>query len=102
MSVLNLENLILFKMKAWLDLNERKNKGEKIDSKDIKKHKNDVIRLAANLDADASAKIDGQVRKDVLAYIQQAENDNVDLKNLGIRGTTYSGILERIKMCYFL
>ena len=42
MSVLNLENLILFKMKAWLDLNERKNKGEKIDSKDIKKHKNEM------------------------------------------------------------
>ena len=38
--------LILFKAKAWLDLKERKLNGDQVDSKNIKKHKNDVFRLA--------------------------------------------------------
>ena len=38
--------LIPFKVKAWLDLKERKLNGEQVDSKNIKKHKNDVFRLA--------------------------------------------------------
>ena len=38
--------LIPFKGKAWLDLKERKLNGEQVDSKNIKKHKNDVFRLA--------------------------------------------------------
>ncbi len=37
--------LIALKARAWLDLTERENRGEKIDSKTIKKHKNDVFRL---------------------------------------------------------
>ncbi len=38
--------LIPFKVKAWLDLKERKLNGDQVDSKNIKKHKNDVFRLA--------------------------------------------------------
>ena len=38
--------LIPFKAKAWLDLKERKLNGDQVDSKNIKKHKNDVFRLA--------------------------------------------------------
>ena len=34
-----------YKIKAWLDLTYRKNNGETIDSKNMKKHKNDVFRL---------------------------------------------------------
>ena len=37
------------KAKAWLDLTERKNAGENVDSKNIRKHKNDVFRLTALL-----------------------------------------------------
>ncbi len=44
--VLNPSCLIPFKAKAWLDLKERKARGEHIDSKNIKKHKNDLFRLA--------------------------------------------------------
>ena len=38
--------LIPFKAKAWLDLKERKLNGDQVDSKNIKKHKNDEFRLA--------------------------------------------------------
>ena len=49
LSVLRPEYLILFKAKAYLDLKQRKENGEKIDSDDIKKHKKDVLRIAAEL-----------------------------------------------------
>ena len=38
-------HIILFKIKAWLDLSERRENGEHIDSKNIKKHKNDIMRI---------------------------------------------------------
>lgn len=46
LSVLRPEYLLLFKVKAYLDLSERKEKGENVDSRDIKKHKNDILRIA--------------------------------------------------------
>ena len=49
-TVLDVEYLILFKMKAWIDLTARKAAGEHVDSKNIKKHRNDVIRLVAAMD----------------------------------------------------
>ena len=45
MTVLDVAHLIQFKAKAWLDLTERKAKGEHADSKNIKEDKNDVFRL---------------------------------------------------------
>ena len=40
------QTLIVLKAKAWMDLRERKATGESIDSKDIRKHRNDIARLA--------------------------------------------------------
>ena len=44
MPILKTTCLIAFKAKAWLDLRERKLNDEHVDSKNIKKHKNDVFR----------------------------------------------------------
>lgn len=49
-TVLDAPYLILFKIKAWLDLTARRAAGEQIDSKNIRKHKNDVFRLTELLD----------------------------------------------------
>ena len=38
--------MIPLKAKAWLDLTERKSKGGQVDSKNIRKHKNDIITLS--------------------------------------------------------
>ena len=46
LSVLRPEYLLLFKAKAFLDLSARKANGEHVDSRDIKKHKNDILRIA--------------------------------------------------------
>ena len=38
--------LIPFKAKAWLDLTERRNRGERIDRNDINKHRRDIYKLS--------------------------------------------------------
>ena len=58
-SVIELETVILFKVKAWLDLKEKLENGEHVDSKNIKKHKNDVFRLLANVTPSSQVEIAG-------------------------------------------
>ena len=77
---------IPFKEKAWLDLRERKAGGELVDSKNIKKHKNDVFRLAQLLAPDTRQQISAAIREDMRMFLTEMEHENVDMKSLGIRG----------------
>jgi hypothetical protein len=49
------DRLIPLKASAWLDLGERQAKGEPIDTKNIRKHANDVLRLSQLLAPDTFA-----------------------------------------------
>lgn len=100
LTVLDLEYLILFKMKAWLDLSARKQWGEQVDSKNIKKHKNDVFRLAVNLQPNASVSLEGQVRNDVEAFVEAVSAERVDMESLGFKGISCEEVIENIKRCY--
>lgn len=66
--VLNPTCLIPFKAKAWLDLRERKSKGEPVDSKNIKKHKNDVFRLAQLITADTRQILSTDIFEDMKEF----------------------------------
>ena len=98
-SVLSAECLIPFKAKAWLDLTERKAKGEKVDSRNIKKHKNDVFRLAQLLDQE-SKHLDDEVRGDMEQFLLKMENEMIDLKSIGVSGSSKMQILNRLYRCY--
>jgi hypothetical protein len=89
-----METVILFKIKAWLDMKERKESGERVDSKDIKKHKNDVFRLLANVIPSSRIEIAKEIQKDIIQFLEQIKDDKPDLKNLGIRGTNLEEMLE--------
>ena len=100
MTVLDIEYLILFKMKAWVDLTARKASGERIDSRDIKKHRNDVIRLASVMDAATTLSISDEIRADVQKYLEETESVPADMKSLGLRGISYAETVARIRNCY--
>lgn len=99
-SVLNLESLILFKMKAWLELNDRRSQGEQIDSKNIKKHKNDVLRLAASLKPGQRMRLAGQVRDDAERFIKGIAAEVINMKDIGIRGISYDEMLKKLRSFY--
>jgi hypothetical protein len=99
-SVLSEEYLILFKIKAWLDLNDRKRKGEKIDSNDIKKHKNDIFRLLMIVEPDTKVVLNKILLNDVNTFINQIKNEPFDLKNIGTRAINFSDAVELILKIY--
>ena len=92
--------LIPFKAKAWLDLTERKEKGETVDSKNIKKHKNDVFRLGQLITAEARQNLDGEIASDMNRFLNEMEKETVDLKALGIRGFSQKSIISLLRDCY--
>lgn len=93
-SVIEIETLILFKIKAWLDMKERKEAGENVDTKNIKKHKNDVFRLLANVSPSSRIETVGEIQNDIIQFIEQIYQEKPDLKNLGIIDTSLDEMLE--------
>ena len=94
--------LIALKARAWLDLSERASRGEQIDSKTIKKHKNDVFRLYQILDPTSDPEAPETVKKDIREFISRMRVEEVDLKSLGLRTGTRDGILAEISKVYRL
>ncbi len=79
------EHLIPLKARAWLDLSRRKEAGENVDSKAIKKHKNDVFRLYQII-TPLEAPPPDQVRQDISEFIARMKAEGVDLKALKVSG----------------
>ena len=92
--------LILFKAKAWLDLAERKAQGQRIDSTDIKKHKNDITRLSALLNGDEVCVVPASVHADITQFIQEFEKEPPDVKAIGLSGVTYHDIAELLRKVF--
>ena len=78
LSVLTPEYLILFKAKAYLDLLNRKNNGEKVDSNDISKHKKDILRIVAQLELEEVKTIPVMVQRDIEDFISILEKEPFD------------------------
>ncbi len=77
--------LIPFKARAFLDLSDRAKAGEKIDGKNIKKHRNDVYRLSQLLAKDSTVEVSEAIRKDLLRFLElDAADTPVDLKALNV------------------
>lgn len=84
-SVLRHSWLIPFKAKAWLDLNERSRRGEHVDSRDLKKHRNDIIRMAAELVLER-CELPEEVRNDMARFIDAMNVTDQEIKDLKLRG----------------
>jgi len=85
--VLDAEYILAFKARAWLDLSRRKENGEGVDSKTIKKHRNDVFRLFALLAPSQRVEVIDTIKQDMQAFIDaMATEGALDLKSLGVRG----------------
>ena len=101
-TVLDAAYLIPFKAKAWMDLTDRKAAGEYVDSKNIKKHKNDVFRLTELIDPTSKVMAPQGVYEDIQNFVQRMQTDRVDIKQLGLAGRTKEQILEEVKEMYIV
>lgn len=96
------EYIIPLKAKAFLDLSEKKNAGESIDSRDINKHRNDVFRLYQILTLDKSVILPGDLPSDMKRFIDMVSGQNVVLSEFGIRRQSLSEVLENLKRIFNL
>lgn len=82
-----------------MDLQSRKGSGEKIDSKNIRKHKNDIYRLGQLLGAERKTLSD-EIKEDMTVFLDKFEKEHVDLKAIDVRGITKEQIIQRMRHCY--
>lgn len=99
-SVLGAEYLMLFKMKAWLELQQKKASGTHVNERDLKKHKNDVFRLFPLADPTTQIAISPAVEADVKQFIDAMKSGTVNLKQLGIEGVSLVEVLEQLEKMF--
>lgn len=77
--VLSAEYLIPLKIRAWVDLTERKNNGIHVDDKNIKKHKYDVFRLYNLVVPERRIKITKTMKEDINIFLEA-----IDVQDQGL------------------
>ena len=85
-----------------MDLCKLKSSGEPIDTKDIKKHKNDVFRLYQILSLDTDIALPQSIADDMQKFLEKISDEPPDLKNLGIRNTSLAEVIANLKKIYKL
>lgn len=94
------EHLIPLKARAWLELTRRKEAGESIDSRAIRKHRNDVFRLYAVIDPTFSEDVPNPARGDMRRFLASMRSETVNLKSLGIHAGDLETVLGQLGKLY--
>lgn len=84
--------------RVYLDLKQRKDNGETVDSNDIKKHKKDVLRIASELMLEKVTNLPNTVKKDIDTFIDSLEKEQFDdnsLRNYGLKNEEVMEVLKR-------
>ena len=101
LSILNAPYLMLFKIKAWLNLKVEKDANpDSVHSSELRKHKNDVIRLTRLLSDNDKGKIivPDSVYSDIMKFKKAMQTEYIDPKQLGIKHLSKDKVLARVLM----
>lgn len=98
-SILDAEHIIPLKMKAWLDLKDKKAQGIHVNSRDIRKHRLDVFRLFQLVREYQRIVVPTSVSTDIYDFISQMQEMDIRLSDIGISRSKES-ILEIYRNMY--
>jgi len=79
---LRAEYLIPFKIYAWLNLTDRKQQGEHVNEKDLKKHKYDVFRLLQLVTLPQTIQCDDAVKNNIRKFLLLMQEETLPLAQL--------------------
>lgn len=97
------DRLIPLKAIAWLDLSARREQGEQVDAKSIRKHANDVLRLSQLLAPTTRIPLDAKIADDMRRFLNAAvADDSLDPRALGLGRAPLADFLDRIAQAYEL
>ncbi len=99
-SVVGQEHLVPLKARAWLDLKERRDAGQRIDSTDISKHRKDVFRLYRIVDPSPLTGVPSAVTADMRRFLTEVRGETIDLKSLGIARISLDEVLDQLGRIY--
>ncbi len=98
--------LICLKVHAYLDLKSRQQQGSKIDSSDIRKHRNDIVRLTAILTQEVINDLPVSIAQDLTELIKEFRKDPPDVaaiaKTLGILNLDIETIIQQLEKTFHL
>jgi len=93
--------LIPLKAVAWLELTARKEQGAKVDTKDVRKHLNDVLRLSQLLAPATRIAVDEKISADMTRFlVAVAADTSVDPKTLHLGNVAVAELVARIAQAY--
>jgi len=94
------EHLIPLKAHAWIDLRTRREGGESVDSKQIKKHHNDILRLSQIIAHDRSLdSIPEKVRDDLESFINYLQTNGMPSNIPGVE-SSLEDIIRVLRQMY--
>lgn len=102
MSVLAPEYTVPLKARAWIDLTERHERGEDVSSGDIKKHRNDIIRLSQLISPGARIALPDAIGGDLKAFVARALHDGAEPRVFGVIGMTLQDVRLLLSAVYDL
>jgi len=76
-------HLVPLKARAWLDMIERRDSGIHVDDKELKKHRNDIIRLHGILDAQMRVELENSIKADMINVLNRLPGEDIEPKHLG-------------------
>lgn len=95
------EALIPLKARAWLDLIARKNRGIRIDSKTIRKHRNDIFRLITLFPADARIRCPNEIKNDIDRFCHMMTDESgLDVHKFGVLSLSKKEVLSHLRNLY--
>lgn len=97
--IANPESLICLKAKAFLDLQKRKDNGEDIPEKEIRKHKLDIFRIAALQTADDNYNLPESLKGDMKEFTDLISGelpDNSIFKEMGLGAIDVEKLFDQL------
>lgn len=104
--IANIESLIALKSKAYLEIYKAKANGESVDSKHIRKHRNDVFRLVGAIPSGIeNFSLPQALFDDVTLFCEMVKTDLPDanlIKDMGLRRIKPEDIFNRLTSLFTL
>ena len=96
--VVSVGGLIVLKARAWMDLRSKRQMGMAVDSKDVHKHRNDIIRLVPFL-APAPMTLHDSIRNNMMAFLEEIENESLNPSVLKVE-SSWEEIRQRLRFVF--
>ncbi len=99
----NLESLICLKAKAYLDIKQRISEGGEGDARHLRKHKNDIFKLAVMLPTASIFRLPDDIKADLTIFLETIKEELPDktiYKNMGFAALDSKAVFEQLKKTF--